>query len=117
MVDDPICSSQARFDGDPAAVTAQTHSALNVKRESFRESLHQLATCSGLFVSVNEGESASDYDHPIAITVQWSRPGAEPFTLHAVTEFADFEAYEVAQTVVQRMREVEERHDGKSLES
>ena len=117
MFDDPICSSQARFEGEPAAVTAQYHSALAVKRESFRESLHQLARCSGLFVSVDEGESANDCDRPIAITVQWSRPGAESFTLHAVTEFEDFEAYEVAQTVVLRMREVEERHDGLSTES
>ena len=91
--------------------------SLTVKRESFRESLHQLSECNGLFVSVDEGESASEFDRPISITVQWSRPGAESFTLHAVTEFDDFAPFEVAQTVAERMREVEERHDGESREA
>ncbi len=98
-------------------MAAPSLSALSVKRESFRESLHQLSMCSSLFISVDEGESASDYDRPISITVRWSRPGAESFTLHAVTEFEDFEAFEVAQTVAERMREVEERHDGESVGS
>ena len=85
---------------------------LVVKRESFRESLHQLSECSGLFISVDEGESASDLDHPISITVQWSKPGAEHYTLHAVTSFDDFAPFDAARTVADRMREVELQNDG-----
>ena len=91
--------------------TTTSPTALSIKRESFRESLHQLSECSGLFVSIDEGESASDTDHPISITVQWSKPGVEEYTLHAVTSFDDFAPFEAARTVAKRMREVEQRQE------
>ena len=92
-------------------MSATSPAAQTVKRESFRESLHQLSDGSGLFISIDDAESASDYDNPISITVQWSKPGAEHYTLHAVTSFEDFAPFEAAKTVAERMREVETSRD------
>jgi hypothetical protein len=100
-----------QLDGDLVAVSATSPTELTVKRESFRESLHQLSECKGLYVSIDEGESASDTDHPISITVEWSKAGAESYTLHAVTSFDDFAPFEAAKTVAERMREVETGRD------
>ena len=88
-------------------MSATSPAGQTVKHESFRESLHQLSDSNGLFVSIDDAESASDYDNPISITVQWSKPGAEHYTLHAVTSFEDFAPFEAAKTVAERMREVE----------
>ena len=92
-------------------MSATSPTELTIKRESFRESLHQLSECNGLFVSIDEGESASDTDRPISITVQWKKLDAELYTLHAVTAFDDFAPFEAAKTVAERMREVEQRQD------
>ncbi len=94
-------------DGDSKTVSASSPAVQTVKCESFRESLHQLSDSSGLFVSIDDAESAGDYDNPISITVQWSKPGTERYILHAVTSFEDFAPFEAARTVAERMREVE----------